>query len=265
MLIKDRRSGLRQRICSVFMMRQPSTIKCSSASVIRARTNPISAERFALSERLSDSPDSYAAADVAAYIIGKGLQSTVDEILALQGKTLAQIKADPALKATWDACIGWWQSEPNEELDFFVAKKDYPVIGYDGNVGVYQDGDYGIVVCYTTSEAFLKEDGSLSYLAAYELGDLPLVKKSLFESCRIEPAEGQTLATNKYQTDLASSASWGPYKLTQYQSGKSYTLSKNDNWYGYNLKDNTNQYNVNAIKCDVMAETSTQWMAFLNG
>lgn len=210
-------------------------------------------------------PDSYAAADVAAYIIGKGLQSTVDEILALQGKTLAQIKADPALKATWDACIGWWQSEPNVELDFFVAKKDYPVIGYDGNVGVYQDGDYGIVVCYTTSEAFLKEDGSLSYLAAYELGDLPLVKKSLFESCRIEPAEGQTLATNKYQTDLASSASWGPYKLTQYQSGKSYTLSKNDNWYGYNLKDNTNQYNVNAIKCDVMAETSTQWMAFLNG
>ncbi|MCR5491828.1 MAG: hypothetical protein K6F32_06850, partial [Bacilli bacterium] len=38
---------------------------------------------------------------------------------ALAGKTLAEIKADATLKGYWDSLIGWWQTEPGEELDFF--------------------------------------------------------------------------------------------------------------------------------------------------
>ncbi len=132
-------------------------------------------------------------------------------------------------------------------------------------VGMYQDGDYSIVVCMDKSFEFLKEDGSLSYLAAYYMSSLPLVKKSLYEECKVAPSAGSTLWTTTYNTLQENTASWGPYKLSSFQSGKSYKLTKNENWYGYGLNMYANQYNVTTISCECVAETSTQWLKFLAG
>lgn len=212
---------------------------------------------------LLGAPASFTVAQMGAYVASSAGVSA-DAVAALEGKTFAQIKADESLKATWDAVIGWWQTEPNEELHFFVTQYTWPEFDFE-NVGVFSPSKYEIVVCFTTSESFLKSDGSLSYLAAYEMASLPLVKKDLFESSLVAPSEGSTLWTSKYNTTLETTASWGPYMLTSYQSGKGYTLSKNPHWYGYNLNDNKNQYNIDKITCEAIPETNTQWMKMFSG
>lgn len=193
------------------------------------------------------------------------IAATPEEIGALEGKTLKAIKEDATLKATWDAVIGWWQTDPGEEMHFMVTEYTFPEVEYGDTVGVYSPSKYELVVCFAASEAFLKDDGSLSYLAAYHMSSLPLVHRKKFESSIVAPSEGSTLYTSRYQTSLNTSASWGPYKLSEYQSGKGYTLVKNENWYGYKLEDNANQYNVDAIQCEVVSETNTQWMMMLAG
>lgn len=133
------------------------------------------------------------------------------------------------------------------------------------DVGMYAVDTYSFVVLLDKSYQLLKEDGSLSYLAAYYMESLPLVKKSLYESCKVAPVEGSTLWTSKYNSDLATTASWGPYKLTAFQSGKAYTLKRNDKWYGYSMVENKNQYNVTTIECEKIEEPNQQWLKFLSG
>ena len=70
---------------------------------------------------------------VAEAMIKNGLTVAKEQILALEGKTLAEIKADSTLKATWDSIIGWWKSQPNEELDFFIIYYTWPEIEEEEN------------------------------------------------------------------------------------------------------------------------------------
>ena len=210
-------------------------------------------------------PDSYTAANLAEVMVAGGVKgATEEQILALEGKTFAEIKADATMKATWDAIIGWWQTEPNEELDFFVNLYTYPEFSFE-DVGYYSPSKYELVVCMDTPIQLKKEDGSLSYQAAYSFQSFPLVKKDLYEKCKQEPVAGSELWTTNYNTSLETSASWGPYKLTQFQSGKSYTLERNDNWFGYDLEDNKGQYEIDRIECEQISDVNTAWMSFLSG
>ena len=133
-------------------------------------------------------------------------------------------------------------------------------------VGIYSiDSENAIVVCLDTAFAFLKDDGSLSYLAAYYMSSLPLVHKEKYEACKIAPANGATLWTSNYNSSLKTTASWGPYKLVEFEAGSHYKLVKNENWYGWNMEQYKNQYNITAINCRKVDEWSTGWMGFLNG
>ena len=133
-------------------------------------------------------------------------------------------------------------------------------------VGIYSiDDENAIVVCLDKAFKFLHDDGSLSYLAAYYMQDLPLVHKAKYEAAKLEPAAGATLWTSKYNSSLETTASWGPYKLAEFEAGSHYKLVKNENWYGWNLEQYKNQYNITAINCRKVEEWSTRWMGFLNG
>ena len=132
------------------------------------------------------------------------------------------------------------------------------------NVGIYSEGN-SIIVCLGTAFSFLKEDGSLSVWAPYYFSSLPLVHQAKYEANRVAPAEGATLWTSKYNSNLESTASWGPYKLTQFEAGSHYKLEKNENWYGWNMEEYKNQYNITAINCRAVEEFSPKWLGFLNG
>ena len=134
------------------------------------------------------------------------------------------------------------------------------------DVGCYAiPEENAIVVCLGVAYSFLKDDGTLSVWAPYYLSGLPLVKKDLYESCKIAPAAGATLWTSNYNSSLATTASWGPYKLVEFEAGSHFKLVKNDNWYGYALEENKNQYNITAINTRKVEEFSTKWMGFLAG
>ena len=134
------------------------------------------------------------------------------------------------------------------------------------DVGIYSiDSENAIVICLDKAYALLQEDGSLSYQAAYYMSSLPLVHKAKYEASKVAPAEGATLWTTTYNTTLESTASWGPYKLVEFEAGSHYKLAKNENWFGWNMNQYQNQYNVTAINCRKVEEAATQWMGFLAG
>lgn len=134
------------------------------------------------------------------------------------------------------------------------------------NVGMYAiPEENAIVVCLDKAYSFLKEDGSLSVWSAYYMSSLPLVHKEKYEENKVEPAAGATLWTSTYNSSLESTASWGPYKLEEFEAGSHFRLVKNENWYGWNMETYQNQYNITAINYRKVEEFATKWMGFLNG
>ena len=213
-------------------------------------------------------PESFTAAMVAEYLVANGFNKKIDatkeEILALEGKKFSEIKADAALKATWDQIIASWKTAPNEELDFFVTYYTYPAMSMS-DVGIMATGEYELTLIFDNTFNFIDGNGNLTYETAYYMKDLPLVKRDLYEASKKAPAEGATLWTSNYGSSLATTASWGPYMLTDYQAGTTYTLSKNANWYGYGMDQYKDQYQTDYIVCRTIPEWSTAWQAFQLG
>ncbi len=122
-----------------------------------------------------------------------------------------------------------------------------------------------IVICLDKAYSFLNDDGSLSVWAGYYMSSLPLVHQTKYENSKKDPVEGSTLYTTTYNTTLETTASWGPYKLVQFEAGSHYRLEKNPYWYGWNMETNAGQYNITAINCRKVEKFQTRWMGFLNG
>lgn len=187
---------------------------------------------------------------------------TVEKINALNGKSLADIKKDAALNETWEALLGAWKTDPNEELDFFETEYEYPAMDFS-EVGYFVgDNEYELVMVIDGTLNPLDAEGNLTYEAGYYFSNWPLVKKDLWERCE---DQSKTPYANSYCTTLEKSASWGPYKLTNYQDQKTYTVSRNDKWFGYGLPQYANQYQTDAIVTEKIEEWDTAWLAFQKG
>ena len=152
----------------------------------------------------------------------------------------------------------------DEEIPYFsVAEYTYPEVAWEA-VGFKTEGN-AIILILEKALPLLKEDGSLSYQAAYNMSSLPLVKKDLYEACKQEPQAGSTLWTSTYNSSVETSASWGPYKLETFQAGKEYTLVRNENWYGYKDAKFAGQYQTDKIVCETIGEWNTAWVKFQAG
>ena len=189
-------------------------------------------------ETVYDTPDAWAAGKAEDAFTAKGL--------------FEQYKGMVDVGGQYEACLAIKVANTERDITF-------------EDVGFYKVDDYSFVILMDKSYKFLKDDGSLSYLAAYYMQSLPLVHKAKYEKSKIAPAAGSTLWTSKYNSSLETTASCGPYKLESFQSGKAYTLVKNDNWFGYGLEAYKNQYNVTKIECEKVEEPSQNWMKFLAG
>ena len=187
---------------------------------------------------------------------------TVEKINALNGKSLADIKKDAALNETWEALLGAWKTDPNEELDFFETEYEYPAMDFS-EVGYFVgDNEYELVMVIDGTLNPLDAEGNLTYEAGYYFSGWPLVKRDLWERCE---DQSKSPYANSYCTTQEKSASWGPYKLTYYQDQKTYTVSRNDKWFGYGLPQYANQYQTDAIVTEKIEEWDTAWLAFQKG
>ena len=196
-------------------------------------------------------PASYDAAACANYLIGNYLADsafTAEAAAAMEGMTLADIKADETLKAAWKALIGWWQTDPDEELDFFLVENTYPEVSWD-EVGWFAVSDYEL--------CFVMDAELFGFYLKYNL-PAPLVHIATYDSLA-SVVDG--VYTNTYCTSAETTMSYGPYKLTSFQADKQYTLEKNDKYYG--LTEDT--YQTTHIVVDCVPEASTRHELFLQG
>ncbi len=219
---------------------------------------------FALTEALDwcngNSVADYAGAgylNAEAFATLQGLADAETGRIAITDETIA-------LFTTLITTEAWGEDEtylPN----YLVYPYTYPEVAWE-NVGIFVgETEYEIVLVLEKALPLLKEDGSLSYQAAYNMSSLPLVHKAKYEANKVEPAEGSELWTSTYNSSVETTASWGPYKLESFQSGKQYVLVRNENWYGYGLEENAGLYQTDKIVCDTIAEWNTAWLAFLAG
>lgn len=142
---------------------------------------------------------------------------------------------------------------------------NFPTKTWD-TVGLFVgDTEYELVIVLDKPIELLKEDGSLSYLAAYQLSGLPLVHEATYEANKVAPVEGSTLWTTTYYTSKESTISWGPYRLASFQDGKEYVLERNDKWFGYKDDMYADYYQTDRIVCETVTEYNTQLMMFNAG
>ncbi len=178
---------------------------------------------------------------------------------------------------------GAFKATAEDMADLEALCTNFAAFGADWNLFVFQFTGYGdevdwdtvglyaieeenaIVVLLDVSYSLLNEDGSLSLWAAYYMSSLPLVHKAKYEANAHDPVEGANLKTSTYNSSLESTASWGPYKLVEFEAGSYYKLAKNEYWYGWNMDAYKNQYNVDFVNCRKVEEFTTSWMGFLAG
>lgn len=133
------------------------------------------------------------------------------------------------------------------------------------NVGLYVSGDNELTFVFRNAlEGF--------YLMTYGMSTNYLVKTDLYDSCLTE-REG--VWTSNYNSNVATSASYGPYKISDFQLGKSMHFVKNDNWYGwdsgiYTYVDPTDgkqydMYQTTDIDIQYVQEAATSKTMFLAG
>ena len=164
------------------------------------------------------------------------------------------------------ASAGDYAYQEFEEMAFLG--QDNPEVSYDDTVGFYAKDEYTLV-------QVLKSSVSGFYLYYGSLQDtLVLVEPDVYERCMVQDEAGNW--SNTYMTSAATSPSYGPYIMTDYQTDKQVTYTKNNSWYGYTddvnhvYKDpnDGNVYRTNMttdIIYEVIAESSTKLQMFLSG
>ena len=171
-------------------------------------------------------------------------------------ENLALLSSVTTTNANW--------GETDEDLpNYLIYQKTYPEVGYE-TVGLYKSGDYEITLVLNKALA--------GFNLLYNLTGNWLVKTDLYDSCL---TENNGAWTSTYNTSVETTCSYGPYKMSSYQTDKGMHFVKNENWYGYTdgkhiYKDPEDgkiypMYQTTEVDCQVVAEVATAKLMFLKG
>lgn len=148
-------------------------------------------------------------------------------------------------------------AENNEHFGFTWDK---PASGINGGVGLLKgkdtEGEYLDIIIETEIDLFT---------AYYNLSGNWLVHKALYEEHK-KTVEG--LVESTYNTSVASTLSYGPYKLTKYVPNQYIILERNNKWYGYSDGNHEGQYQTTKIDLTYMASATAKqnsFQSFMNG
>ena len=162
-----------------------------------------------------------------------------------------------------------WGNEPPENVPYYIMYNyQYPEnVSFD-NVGLFKSGEYELTLVLDKS--------LIGFTLWYNLTGNWLVKTDLYDSCMKETKneDGTSVWTSTYNTSVETTCSYGPYKMTDYQTDKGMHFVKNDKWYGYTdeahkyVHSNGKEYRMyqtTEIDTQVVAEVATAKMMFLKG
>ncbi|MBQ0126086.1 MAG: hypothetical protein KBS59_07190, partial [Clostridiales bacterium] len=159
-----------------------------------------------------------------------------------------------------------WGETEDDLFNYYVVATAYED-NYDfANVGLYKSGDYQITIVFEKSLS--------GFNLFYNLTSSWLVNETLYEACLSKIGDTDAW-TSTYNTSVETTLSYGPYKMTSFQTDKSMRFEKNDTWFGYDDPNYTyvdptdgktyQMYQTTAIDCQVVAEAATRKLMFLKG
>ena len=122
------------------------------------------------------------------------------------------------------------------------------------DVGFIKNDDYTMT--------FVLSKPLSEFMFFYNNSSLVLCREDLYEANK--KAAGD-IVKSTYGTDVAKSASYGPYKIVDFQPDKSIRLERNENWYGYKDKRNENRYFLTGFTFQFLSDTNTIRNMFLQG
>ena len=121
-------------------------------------------------------------------------------------------------------------------------------------VGLVKSGEYEIklILSKPITDFYLK----------YNLSSNWLVHEKTYEANKKQTGD---IIKTSYGTAVENYISYGPYKLTAYQTDKQMTMSKNENWYGYKDGKHEGQFQTTVIDCQIVPAQATALQLFLQG
>ena len=179
----------------------------------------------------------------------EGLIALTDENLALYADV---VNGNPA----------WGETEADLP-NYFVTRHEWPVTDWS-TVGLFATGEHQITL--------VLEKSLTGFYLLYNLSGNWLVKPDLYDACLTQDGDAWF---NTYNTTVETSASYGPYKMTYFETDKAMTFERNENWYGYSDGKHVyvdpvdgetyDMYMTDKIECQVVAEAATRKLMFLKG
>ncbi|MCR5607172.1 MAG: hypothetical protein K6F69_10220 [Treponema sp.] len=191
-----------------------------------------------------DNPDEWKADD------GSDLWAKLKE-LAGEG---TYFKVTPEIKAIYKSVAKkFGDSNPEAYKEFCFSRTELPPTPWE-NVGVVKNDDYTITLilgkAYTP---FMFEYNSLSIRLVYE---------PLYEANKKKAGD---IIKSSYGTNVDNFASYGPYKIVDYQADKYMKLERNENWYGYTDGKHDGQFQTTGWDFQYITDQPTRLNLFLQG
>ena len=160
-----------------------------------------------------------------------------------------------------------WGETDADAFNYFLELIAYEA-NYDfSNVGIIKTGEYEITLVFGKSLA--------GFNLLYNLSGNWIVYKDLYEDGMTKVEGSENLYVTNYQTSLATTMSYGPYKMTGLVEKSSMTFERNENWYGYSDGKHVyvdpddgktyDMYQTDKIFTRVVEEASTRKLMFLAG
>ena len=100
------------------------------------------------------------------------------------------------------------------------------------------------------------------FMFIYNSGSFILLREDLYEANKQQSGD---IVKSAYGTAVENYASYGPYKIVEYQPDKSMRLTRNEAWHGYHDKTLEGQYQTSDIYVQYIVEHSTIISLFLQG
>ena len=149
-------------------------------------------------------------------------------------------------------------------LDEIHLKWTYPEgVSFD-TVGLYESGEYQITIVLSKSLS--------GFQLLYSLTSTWLVEPELYDACL---RESNGVWTSTYNTDVDTTLSYGPYRITYYQTDKAMRYERNPEWYGWTDGRHVYQdpvsgevhdmYQTTRVEVQKVEEAATQKLMFLRG
>ena len=110
-----------------------------------------------------------------------------------------------------------------------------------------------------------------NFYMPYHLSSNWLVYRPMYEELKVfTGADGNEVAseeeavsvTSRYMKDVATSISYGPYKITYFELDKQISYERNPEWYGYRDGKHYGMYQTDKVSVTVLGDHATQLNAF---